>query len=581
MCTPGTYLRTVYFRLLLAVLAVCVFGIGCGEISYDPPDVTYYGATNTCKRSADCPDGYECATIERICVSTRGVANRKLYLRITPPGDVPNTLTVTFDADGKETVAYGEKRSLSVQVMVQDIISATALRIASQIVVTDLQGVPGEPLQRTTVEVSEDSSATLSLLEGEARYRVEVTPKSSKECPPKVFEKLSVVWDEEQKTTMFVDADGVPLPQDDGVPVLQMDEGEELKGHILRGSQPTAGLTVQVVDPYTGVARSTRGVTGCLDSDSDKVCGDFTLRKFAEDTPYHLKIWKPEDPAYPSTLVPSTSGTVGDGDNDDVTFNLPSLSGPVRFGARVEGPRSLSSGTVVYDGLPDCLVVLKTEEDTVFLNAKTDETGNIISLGTDPRFYLYPGFYQILILPPATTGETIEAYAPLIESRRIESTGDAVENQVFLLDYRYWATVRVSANGETVPGAVIEAEPLSGDAIPAVSRAEPDGTHRLWLEPGSWRLTVATPTESGFAYAIREEVIEKVEEPAGRPAYIVLEDIDLGLPAAAEVQLSSETVDLTGASVEWFEKWSDGPVLLVARSTVDASGRTVGLLPVR
>ena len=57
--------------------------------------------------------------------------------------------------------------------------------------------------------------------------------------------------------------------------------------------------------------------------------------------------------------------------------------------------------------------------------------------------------------------------------------------------------------------------------------------------------------------------------------------IILGAIAEKPVATVSELVDLTGASVEWYEKWSDASVILVARSTVDASGRTWGLLPVR
>ena len=575
----------------VAMVPLFVLFFGCGEVSYDDGTPTYYGVVNSCKRTSDCKEGYKCEADKRICVTERGAANRQVYLRITPTEGMPSTLSVTFDADSSKSVAFGEIRTLSMKPGVTD---EDGLSIASRIVVTDLQAAPGQALEKITTDVSEtgdDNSETgntselsLSLYEGEARYRVAVTPKSSTEYsaeysteyPPKVFENLSVVWDEEQKAAMFVDADGVSLS------ALQMDEGLELTGHILRGSQPTDGLTVEVVDPGTGRTLSTRDVTGCKDTDEGEVCGDFSVRKFADDTPYYLKIWKPDDPSYPSALVPSTAAAEEDG---RTIFSLPYLSGPVRFEAQVEGPRVLSSGTVVHDGLSDCLVIIKPDEDTVdetvFVNAKTDDSGNIISLQTDSELFLYPGYYQFLILPPAVSADTVEAYAPLSAARRIESTGDDIENQVFILDYRYRVTVRVSANGEAVPGAIIRAVPLSGDSILAVSSAESDGTHRLWLDVGSWRLTVVAPVESGYAYTIREVVIGKRAAPAYGPVQVRLDDIELDLPAAAYVQLSSETVDLTGASVEWYEKWTDASVIQVAHSTVDASGRTVGLLPVR
>lgn len=568
-------------------LALCLFfSAGCGEVSYSSNAGSYNGTVNRCKKNKDCGAGFQCDTDYSMCVSSEGVANRQLYLKITPKNSKAQVFLLTFDDTGAQSVALSSPRTVEASVRNED-----DSAIPARVVVTDLSAVPGRALSIASTEVSSSTdfdTATFSLFEGENRYRLKVAPKSSDEYPPRYFDDVSVVWDSNLKAASFRDSDGNDLSE------LTVLAGKtEIKGKILRGVQPAAGLTVEITDPDTGRSLSTRTVTGCLDDgeDDSAVCGDFILQSaLSEDEIYHLKIWNANDSSYPVAVIPSTAATV----EDSVTvFSLSALSTPVYFGARIERPRTLSSGSVVHDGLADCLVILEAAlgsggNESIFLNAVTDKTGDMIGLDEDSRLYLYPAYYDITVIPPSADGDEAEDYAVLTGARRIDNTEGSVENQVFILEYRRRVSVRVTANGKPVPGSSIEATPLNPSSeyiSSSFSTADTDGTHHLWLDVGRHRLTVKVPYESRFAYTVKEVLIEAAEEDAGDtglvPEEIVLDDIALSEPSAARLSVSSDDASLGGAEVEWYEQLSGTSFILVAQSTLDADGNTVGLLPPR
>lgn len=571
--------------LLSAIFSVWV--MGCGDVSYDTQPVRYTGPTNVCTDKTDCQAGYICDNDLHICVREGGALHRPLYARIVPLHQEPLVIPLEYSTEDTKTVQYTAADKVSVQVLTAD----GDLAIASRILVTEPSGIPGTPPEIRYAAATgltgdnEKNNVQFRLREGLHQYRIDALPSpGTKDYPPRYFDDVSVAENADDSGTQFVDSDGNPMP------VLSLLKGtNSISGRILRGTQPAQGLSVEIVDPPTGRILSTQDVTGCPDgADETQVCGDFKVKTIEPmaDTDFFLKIWNENDPAYPTVVLPREAATVVE--NNFFVFTLSFLSSPVNFQAWVERPvRIAASDVTLHDRTADCFVVFESHPDndkmaSVFLNAKTDASGEIVSLNGGPWMYLYPGDYRITIIPPGAGTRANEDYALYEETRHIDTSE---RTQVFRLKYRYFTSFRIQAAGKDIPGATVEAVPIDHTSPYASSRySEPlaDGSHKLWLDAGQYRLTVKVPAQSGYAYAFREIFVEPQGDTSNELVEIFLDDFQVPFPSVAKLQVQNfEGVNLSGATVEWYEQLGDGATVVAARSTLDSGGYTVGLLPPR
>ena len=571
----------------MGALVVLCTALGCGDVSYDSVPIRYAGPVNHCGGSGDCPKGYTCDESSAMCVLKGGELNRALIARVIPKGMNPQLFPLRYTEAGTRNVFYFKPNTIERRVYGAEDHLTT---IAARVVVHDLQTFPGIPSYSVSAVVSEGggaaSNAQFSLADGERRYRIDVLPTSGNNVPPRYYDNVSVKStvseDGSKRVVNLYDEDGLVL-DDFTLPVCP-DENKK-KGRILRGVQPAEGLSVQMVDPDTGRFLSNPVVTGCGETgQEDAVCGDFTLSPSRVADPYYIKIWNASDSAYPVVTIPSTA-SVPDSSKVDV-YTLPFLSNPVHFGARVERRVRISkSGELSSDPAANCLVVFEanpqtTEMDSVFFIAKTDASGNIVGEKGNPWVYLYPDDYRVTIIPPGANATAREDYA-LLES--IQPISDNQFKQVFVLDYKYYASFHIRAGGRDVPETVVEAvpvDPVSPYAKISYSQPQPDKSQRLWLDKGKYRLTVKVPSESGYAFTSREIFIEENPDTLFGPVEVQIDDFLLPFPSVAKLHIDSgEGVALEGATVEWYEQQADGNAVSVAVSTVDGDGNTVGLLP--
>jgi hypothetical protein len=617
--------------LIIAFLSMWFLSSACGKVSYESNAPKYMGIVNSCSSDKHCSEGVSCDKTRSICVSSDSVSGRKLYVKIAPKNRSPEVFEVLFDETGKKNVSLARQRTIKIPV--NAIVETTSgdhatVNIKADVLATDLLAVPGGFENVVSTSVPESKSAVLSLLEGRSRYRIRVTPDYDflpqyAENPPKSFDDISVVWNDDLKQTTLVDTDENILSS------LELPLGDfPLRGRVRRGNQAISGLYVEIVDINTGLALSGRSKTGCINGEAEgTVCGDFFLRRSTAKTgadtdtdsdttidtesdteteeTFYLRIWDGENPAYPSTLITSKAG-VEDTEDGSRVFTLPVQSPPVPFGdadgsgvgVMVVKPQLLSSGRLDYTALENCTVVFESNQmdtdwdtnsetdndivETVSFSGTTDSRGNIVGLTDNEMIYLFPRVYQVSIIPPVADIPPDEDY--LLQVELFEKTTTPIDNREIQLSFRYRAKVRVTARGKDIPGVIIEAQPVghgspyskSGYSIP-----QEDGSHLLMLDPGEYRLTARVPIESGFAFAIKNIWLDAGPDLAQKPVDVDLDMIEAPIPVVASVHVESEEADLTGSTVEWYEVLPNtgGSAVLVGRSTVDRDGNATGLLP--
>ncbi len=574
-------MRLSHFSVVLFSAGIAVH---CGKVSYDTPPNRYTGPENRCTTDAECGKGYACDDDLFACVFSGGEQARSMYIRIHPDNLMPQAFPLDIAPSKTSTLQLPSPKNLVAEVQTDD----SGFVAPARIFIVDQEVIPGSPPETTYAAVAEAGTLTrayLTLFEGYRRYRVEVISNDAADIPPTYLDNVSVVADRGLSNDgHFQDENGEEIEK------FQLTNGTmPYNGRIERGSQPVDGLSVVMIDPEDGRILSTRGTTGCGDG---TVCGKFELRTSLQNQAYALKIWKASDQEYPVVTVPDTAVvTESSVTPENHVVTLPALPSPVRFGAVVERTvRIESSDEPVHDRAADCTVIFESEKrgengeiETIYVSAKTDDTGNIVSLtGTGPSLYLYPGKYRITIVPPIVEASVNEDYAVHVEDdRQIDLSP---ENQVFILNYRYFARFRITGGGRDMPGAQVEAyplDPLSPHTPISYSVAMPDGTHKIWLDPGRYRLVARAPYESRYAYAVREVSFEDDDRLSKAPIEVSLDDFALPLPLLSRLHIDSDEVSLQGATVEWYEQTSNSGAYAVARSAVDENGDTTGFLPPR
>ena len=99
------------------------------------------------------------------------------------------------------------------------------------------------------------------------------------------------------------------------------------------------GLTVQGLDPETGRSISPETLTRCIDNTTqDTLCGEFNLALIPGNAFYHLKIYRPEEPSYPTVILPDQEVPKNNESEQRSTFTLPSLPALLRYEATVDRP---------------------------------------------------------------------------------------------------------------------------------------------------------------------------------------------------------------------------------------------------
>jgi hypothetical protein len=198
-----------------------------------------------------------------------------------------------------------------------------------------------------------------------------------------------------------------------------------------------------------------------------------------------------------------------------------------------------------------------------------------------------PGLYDVTVIPPAPSNDSLDDYAVLGPAEPLDVTG-TMDEQVFTLERRPMITGRVMGEGVALRRGTVLAEPekdTSSDSRSNTASIGSDGTFSIWLDNDSYRLTAEAPQESGYAFGVTRVPVAEVcsgerEEPCAL-------DLNLAIPFVARAMLvlkqstDESGVGLAGATVEWYEieEAEETTLHLVGRSVSDEEGRVIGLLP--
>ena len=582
-------------------LLVCVALLEVSACQRDAGPVSrgnYQGPINHCKQDNTCEHGGYCHPSLGICAVRQTMTDRSVYVRIAPKEARPQVFPVEITDKGQAEVAIDKLFEVGFKVQTRARPDDAPFNVKADIYIIDEWTIPGETPRIVTTAVSEkNSTSVVELGTGEARYSIRVVPKDITESapPPGYWENVSVVTENclmEEAEACLVDDTGYELS-------LLMLSGpfREIEGEIFAGPQSLSGLRVEALAVDTDRVISTPAITGCpLGSEPDELCGYFKVKMYGSDfpedggyPPFRLRIVRDGDPFYPVTIVESGNAEVED---DYWRFDLPALASPVRFEGRVDGKMMLESGDVVHDGVPGCLLVFDGVADDdesgtqmrMRLNAMTDNAGNIVGVTDETRVYLYPGDYELSILPPSVGGDTSVAYGVVHKMRTIDGSSPVLKDQVFELPFRLLAKGRVVLGEEGIPGSRVQAFPYYHEFPYATHQfATPlgGGAFSVWLDSGPYVFIAEVPSDVGLAYQIYRTTIG-VLDGADTPVEIPLTDFEPPFPVVVTLDVtdvSTSGMDLQGVEVTWYEAIDETSSILVGRSSLDAEGKSVGLLP--
>jgi hypothetical protein len=494
----------------------------------DSGPVVGSGGSNHCTRNEDCREGV-CEVARRRCVSNQ---RTEVFFVVSPHAEQSRDLIASFMP--LRAVSTGEaldltlrqRRTLYGSVLAPVADSPTELRPVMSSVFFTPSDNPDDAALATVVSqegtypaLNNDTMAytwTASLPSG--RYDVLVRPSQSLQAvfPPRFERDVDVRPDSPfQRFDMHY-----PLMYARWSGVVRNRSGE-----------PVSGLTVRAVDPeHNNIEVSTTVRTRELTSETP---GAFSLA-MAPGAPasWNLRITSSVN-AHAGFVMELSRQTCARLDNTgtNIEINLPTdlglpvpavravdqrCTGCVRVTASVEGltngmRRTLRGASVTLrmpimptSSLPDARAWF---EDRV----QTDADGTFTT-------WLIPGAYEVLVTPQ---GET---FANAIRRDfRVRDDAQTQSGQVFRLDPRIPVEGRVlTMNRESLRGARVQAVPfadayqtypcneglvpiaLSRVANPVDTVTTADGSYRLDLDPGVYRLAVEPPPGSGFATTLSQ-----------------------------------------------------------------------------
>ncbi|MBW2536698.1 MAG: hypothetical protein JRI55_34755, partial [Deltaproteobacteria bacterium] len=477
-----------------------------------------------------------------------------------------------LDADGNAVAPLEVRRLVTVagQALAgNDVITADAVH--ARIIFTETGTLLPGHTARITVHVATGDTKyfQVDLLPGS--YRITVIPEGSQAAlyPVLYLDGVEVTVDGKLR-----DQHGDPLSV-----ILVPPAAKVVHGIVRRGAMPADGLTVEALNPKNSRLISTTGVTHCPGGDSGgELCGEFSLGLSPGVTEFSLRVSRPDEPNYPRAVV--SGFTTSDEDLIDLTnhhgLSFPALGVPIRLQAHVSRPAESSSGEALTVPSAGCLVTFAADDVTggaVDLWVVTNESGEVEEgdgqLGTN----LYPGSYQVTVIPPPAAGGDAVDYAAHVTSEPVAVGPEEAAEIEFQLPWRPQLRGWTVVEGEGVPTSVLLAEPRTGQAgyvRSSTAQADADGAYALWMDFGRYLVTAEAPSQSGYAWG-RQEV-----EIQGDQRF----DIELPLPFVARAQVEIEDGGrAAGALVEWYEVFYDDLAHPVASVTADEAGQVTVLLP--
>ncbi len=554
--------------ILISCLTWC-----CADPISVPTTSIYDGPKNTCVDSVDCPSGTSCHPVLGLCAVPQPVSEREHVVKVVldPDEQTIDIPSQFFQVDVRTTPAERSELLIRSPVLL-------TVDVAWQSPTPDVTSVDarvfltrtGINVYRQTAQVTSyrvvDDKLQVYVLPGE--YRLTILPDNPAKYRPIYFDGLrlvnhsglphdSVLYD---STSTIIEVLEIPRP----------DDNTAIHGVVRLGDQPTDGLTVGAIDPETNRLVSTTAITGCPGEETAP-CGEFTIGVDPGATQFSLHISRPDEPQYPTTVIPGFSP-----DDENFDLWLDPVGVPILYGAKVEG-------NSFAERAPKCIAVFESEQiDPTTLavtrvehSAQTNEAGQLEQNSGQLGIYLYPRIYTVTVIPTESSSNTKTDYTSTSETIDLSNPADIdLQGKVFQLSSRFQITGRVLAEGTGVPSTTLDAHPFAGASAFARQNdalSAPDGTFEIWLDQGRYRMYAQSPSESGYAWGQADLQV------AGDGTL----DVELPLPVVAELKLSSletDGINVTGAVVEWYEM-QDGLGYLISRSVAGQDGTVHSLLP--
>jgi hypothetical protein len=562
-------------RPVLTLFLFCILAVACSDKVDKYEGYVYDGPVNSCQGDDDCQTG-TCHPELSLCVVSPPDDGRSYFVKVVPESEqgVPSQVfEVTPDQNG--TVL--EPLELHIAVMVQGVTLAETdgapVDLEADVFFTDVGNrLPGRAARIESYESSTSVFDGLELLP--STYNVIVLPVGDQaETHPAAYWNGVLIDEVGVLHSLFGEPIELVVPRAD----------VEVSGQVTQGGLPMNGLRVVAIEPVTGRIVSTEASTECVESSPGEVCGWFSIGLTPGIEEFSLEISRPVEPQHPEFTL--TGFAVPDGaETVDLTgdprLSLAPLGVPVRYYATVEKPVESSAGGILYDPAPGCFVLFESDDVAgggVTRWVGTNEMGSIEEaegfLGVD----LYPGDYNVTVIPAEAPSDALTDYTAFISPVPISISGSAeIGGQVFPLNFRPLFKGSVLAAGEEVPVVTLVAQPHQGEAdFPRSSTASTgfDGEFSLWLDPGTYRVVAEAPPESGFAWGTT------VLEVDGNGST----DLGLPLPFVAGLSLTTASensgLEVGGAVVEWYFTDVDGRAYSIARVAADAEGVVTALLP--
>lgn len=549
--------------------------MACGDKVQKYDGYSYDGPVNSCESNNDCVNG-TCHQDLKLCVLPAPDDGRAYHVRVIPESEfgVPaQVFEVTPDQSGAVLAPLELHTAVTVQGATVAQVGDGTSDLEATVVFTDVGNqLPGRAAR---IQVYESSSSVFDGLELlPSTYNIIALPEGDQAETHPITYWSGIVLDEQGVLrNIFGEPMGLVVPEAD----------VQVVGQVTQGGLPMNGLRVVAVDPVTGRIVSTENSTECVGPLSDEVCGWFSIGLAPGVEEYSLEISRPGEPQHPEfTLtgfsVPETAETIDL--TDDPRLALAPLGVPVRYYAKVERPVESSEGAILYDPAPGCFVLFESEDVAgggVTRWVGTNEMGAIEESEGFLGVNLYPGDYDVTVIPAEASSDALTDYTAFISPVPISISGSAViGGQVFPLNFRPLFKGSVLAAGEKVPVVTLVAQPhLDETDFPRSSTASTgfDGEFSLWLDPGTYRVVAEAPPESGFAWGTT------VLEVEGNGST----DLGLPLPFVAGLSLTTASPELPlevgGAVVEWYFTDVDGRAYAIARVAADADGVVTALLP--
>ncbi len=585
---------------LLATLASCS----------DERSIVGSGMLNRCNVDSECRDGV-CDLTQHRCVA---VARTEVFFHVVPPesaglsAGLP-TLTPPRSIRSGETVdlALRARRVVYGLVATQ---RSSAMEAPEPITATVRFTPSDAPDVMTAVEVF-SQTATLPAMTGDraahtwmaaltdGTYDVLVRPAPALRAtvPPRFERRFDVRSDSAQQR----------------FDILYPSSYSRWSGVIrTRAGTPVGGLAVRAVDPsQNNIEVSTAVTSGAADgfvpgsfsiAMAPGAPQDWTLRVTSnvnahaglvlevpkevcaalDPTGHDLAIELPTELGLPVNDVTQPSGSMGD--------PVPTCTGCVQVNASVEGSTADGSRRALRNA-------------TVTLRTSIPITGTALGEGARAWFedrvqtdaegafstWLVPGMYQVVIEPPD------EEFANTASSFLVGSDVRVQSGRVLTASPRITVEGRVlTASGEALRAARVQAVPfeaanaddpclaeegmrsLAATANPDDATSAADGSYRLDLDPGLYRIIVEPPSGSGFATTLAQTVCVQ--------SRIRALDVVMNSPVDVHgVVRGPDGTPVPGARVEAVvrvrETGAEGVSVRVARTTAGVGGVWSLLLP--